>query len=74
MSDKEQRDLAEKIRQENLLQEKAALEALKKQETTEQEEESAKVRVERRLVAKVRTQVGCYSLEHRAVAAVLRFV
>ena len=53
MSDKEQRDLAEKIRQENLLQEKAALEALKKQETTEQEEESAKVRVGRRLVAKV---------------------
>lgn len=47
MSDKEQRDLAEKIRQENLLQEKAALEALKKQETTEQEEENAKVRVER---------------------------
>lgn len=43
MSDKEQRDLAEKIRQENLQQEKAALEALKKQENTDQEEEGIKV-------------------------------
>lgn len=44
MSDKEQRDLAEKIRQENLQQEKAALEALKKHEnTTDQEEEGVKV-------------------------------
>lgn len=43
VSDKEQRDLAEKIRQENLQQEKAALEALKKQENTDQEEEGIKV-------------------------------
>lgn len=43
MSDKEQRDLAEKIRRENLQQEKAALEALKKQENTDQEEEGIKV-------------------------------